>query len=154
MFTILKAAVSEVASAVTEAQEEAVKVLGEDDEEDDDDDSSHRPPPAPVVRDEELYDLETAVKKARKASSTTSQVRTVCHDTAQMLMLMRSTRARMLENMLFRMFHHDVYSSIMFEKVAETNVSCVGVCGCVSTLCFVFFWPLEGGLNLDIHSMG
>lgn len=69
----LKAAVTSVEVAVTEAQEEAVKVLGEDDD-DDDDDSSHRPPPPPVVNDEELYDLETAVKKSRKASSTTTQV--------------------------------------------------------------------------------
>lgn len=59
--------------SVTEAQEEAVKVLGEE-EEDDDDDSSHRPPPPPVVREEELYDMEAAVKKAKKASGTTSQV--------------------------------------------------------------------------------
>lgn len=63
-------------AAVKEAQEEAVKVLGEEEDSDDDEDGSRRRPPlAPVVSENEIYELETVARKARKAGGTRDQVR-------------------------------------------------------------------------------
>lgn len=70
-----KAAVESAEAAVREAQEEAIKVLGEEEESDDDDDSTrHRPPPPPAVSEAELYEPESVARKARKAGGTMDQV--------------------------------------------------------------------------------
>lgn len=59
---------------MTEAQAEAAKVLGEAQDSDEEDEARHRPPSAPVVGEDELYKLQKAAKKAKKAGGTTSQV--------------------------------------------------------------------------------
>lgn len=62
-----------VEGAVTAAEEEAAKVLGHAVQHDDEDDAGEVP--QPVVPEDELMELETAVKKAKKAAGTVSQVR-------------------------------------------------------------------------------
>lgn len=68
----LQAAVADTVKVVNDAQHEAAKVLGA--EEDDEYGTPNRPPPKPVMNSDEKYKLESAVKKARKAGSCTSQV--------------------------------------------------------------------------------
>lgn len=68
----IKAAVASAEIAVKEAQEEASRVLGA--EEDDEDGAPTRPPPKSVVSREELFELETAFKKATKAGTLIPQV--------------------------------------------------------------------------------
>lgn len=65
-----------VESSATEVQEEAGKILRRDD---DDDDAVGEAPKAMGVDDDELYELETVAKKAKKAAGTTSQVRIHIH---------------------------------------------------------------------------
>lgn len=54
------------------AQDAATKVLGA--EENDEDGTAVRPPPKSVMNDDELYELQSAAKKAHIAGSCVSQV--------------------------------------------------------------------------------
>lgn len=69
---LLQAAVQAAEGAVNAAQDAATKVLGA--EENDEDGAAVRPPPQAVMDDDELYELESAVKKARIAGNCVSQV--------------------------------------------------------------------------------
>lgn len=69
-----KAVVTSAEIMVTEAQVEAAKILGEVQDSDEEEEGRRRPRPSPVVDEDELYELQTAAKKAKKAGGTTSQV--------------------------------------------------------------------------------
>ncbi|CAM9932796.1 unnamed protein product [Scytosiphon promiscuus] len=68
-----KAAIAEVEPRVTEAQEETTKAIGAE-ESDGEGGTAVRAPPKPVLGGDEKYELESAMKKARKAGGCIPQV--------------------------------------------------------------------------------
>ncbi|CAM9287191.1 unnamed protein product, partial [Sphacelaria rigidula] len=69
------AVVTSTETLVNKAQAEAEKLLGKAGDSDEEDQPVQRPQPSPVVDEDELYELETVAKKAKKAGGTSPQVK-------------------------------------------------------------------------------